>query len=60
MPQIVKTEISNFRPFEQILETSFHSLPSALRPWLRRKNPILTNHRGIPPHSPGQFWGIGT
>jgi hypothetical protein len=29
MTQIVKTEILNTSPFKQVLETSFHPLPSA-------------------------------
>jgi hypothetical protein len=33
-------------PFEQIVETPFHALPSAGRTRLRRENPILTNHGG--------------
>src|ERR1700690_4135966 len=51
--QIVEAEILNTRPFKQVLDTSFHALPSAYGPRFRRENPILTNHGGIAPQLTG-------
>ena len=45
MTEIVKPETFDSCPFEQILETPFHTLPSACCAQPRRKNPIIGIYR---------------
>jgi len=55
--EVVETEVLDLCPFEQILKTPFHALPSTGRPGLRRKDSIFTNHGGKPPQFAGKFDG---
>jgi hypothetical protein len=51
----MESEILNPGSVEQVIKTSFHALPSAHRPWLRRKNPVFTNYGGKTPQLAGEF-----
>jgi len=60
MTQIMKTEGFDFCPFEQVLKTPLHPLPSTRCACFRRKNSTLTNHGRKPPQLVGDFGSIGT
>ena len=55
MREIVQAEVFDLCPFERILESRFHALPSARGTGLRRKNSVLTNDGGNPPQLAGKF-----